>query len=250
LDYGFEAKMNTSLALGILFLSIIVGPAVGQDAQVRVYRLDGSLQCGMGQARTLADDGEILTKLGARVISQEKRIVPAPVIAVCGAPTGAANTFVISSSDWATISKSVMGPAGFELWDPNAKTVLIYKYDGSVQCGGKEPVSLELMAKELTDAGVNIISQRKAYDGRMHSSVCGAATGAINVYEIDISGLQKARDLNFSILEAGPPRLASSRTRLLATDSTPQASEGLPLPWPFPWATGPPYPWPWPWSPP
>ncbi|WGD51448.1 hypothetical protein QA641_39385 [Bradyrhizobium sp. CB1650] len=200
------------------------------EPSVRVFRLDGSLQCGMGKARALGEDRQALEQLGAKVIGEEKRVVPTAIIAVCGAPTGAANTFVISAADWSKILRSFVGPAGFALWDPAAThSVYVYRYDGSVQCGGGEPISLEVMGKELTDAGVKIISQRKGNDGLMHPFVCGAVTGAINVYEIDSADLQKARDRNFSMLQASgptPPSLtfSASAMHLQAVDS-----------WPLPW---------------
>ena len=62
------------------------------DRDVRVYRPDGTLQCGMGRERTLADDKQLLEKLGAKVISLDKRLLPPRVSNVCGAPTGRTNT--------------------------------------------------------------------------------------------------------------------------------------------------------------
>jgi hypothetical protein len=222
-----------------------VGAVIAQEPNVRVFRLDGSLQCGMGKARTLAEDRHELEQLGAKVISEERRVIPAAIIAVCGAPTGGANTYLTSADDWSKILRSFVGPAGFALWDPGASNaVYVYKYDGSVQCGGMEPISLDAMGKELTDAGVKVISQRKGTDGLMHSFVCGATTGAINVYEIDSADLQKARDRNFSVLQASGPT-SHSRTPT-ASAMRMQAADGLPVPWPFPWATAQ-FPWPWPW---
>ncbi|MHC2432735.1 hypothetical protein [Bradyrhizobium sp. USDA 4451] len=223
----------------------MLGPAAAQEPSVRVYRLDGSLQCEMGKARTLAEDRQVLEQLGAKIISEGKRVVPTNIIAVCGAPTGAANSYVILAADWAKILGSFVGPAGFALWDPtDSDAVYVYKYDGSVQCGGGQPISLEAMAKELTDAGITIISQRKGTDGLAHPFVCGATTGAINIYEIDSADLQKARDRHFGALQAGgsaaPPRGP------MAAAIRMQNADGLPLPWPFPWASVP-YPWPWPW---
>lgn len=231
----------------ILFLTTLLtlSSAIAQEAEVRVYRLDGSLQCGMGKVRPLAEDRHALEQLGAKVVSEEKRVIPTAIVAVCGAPTGAANTFMISAADWSKILRSFVGPAGFALWDPAAgNSVYVYKYDGSVQCGGLEPLSLEFMGRELTDAGVRVISQRKGNDGLMHPFVCGAATGAINLYEIDSADLQKARDRSFSVLKAsGPP---SSPRAPMTSAMHMQGADGLPLPWPFPWAAAQ-YPWPWPW---
>lgn len=233
--------------LVLLLMTLLMhGPATAQEPSVRVFRLDGTLQCGMGKARTLAEDREALEQLGAKVNSEEKRVIPTAIIAVCGAPTGAANTYVISAADWAKILRGFVGPAGFALWDPAAgNSAYVYKYDGSVQCGGIEPVPLEIMAKTLTDAGVKILSQHKGNDGLMHQFVCGAVTGAINIYEIDSADLQKARDLKFGVLQTSGPSAAPRAAAAPAVHI--QAGGGLPLPWPFPWAAAAGYPWPWPW---
>src|SRR4051794_11793994 len=121
-----------SLAVLIVTLFGFVS-AHAQESSVRVFRLDGTLQCGMGKARSLAEDRQALEQLGAKVLGEEKRVVPTAIVAVCGAPSGAANTYVISAADWAKILRSLVGPAGFALWDPAAaNSVTVYKYDGSV----------------------------------------------------------------------------------------------------------------------
>ncbi|WP_125179848.1 hypothetical protein [Thiohalobacter thiocyanaticus] len=80
---------------------------------------------------------------------------------------------------------------------------MVYKYDGSVQCE-ESGVAVEDMRRELTRAGVEVVCGRKAQDGRAYPAMCGAATGRINVYTIDESGLDTAEALDFKSVETLP----------------------------------------------
>ncbi|MER9304355.1 hypothetical protein [Mesorhizobium sp. M0496] len=194
------------------------------DKVVRVYRPDGSLQCGLGRARTLKEDQEVLSALGGHAISAEKRIIPVRVPEVCGAPTGRANTYVIKAAEWEFILRSFVGPAGFAEWLYDTPATSVYKYDGTLQCGLGQEIPLTEMAQELVDAGVLVISSHKSSDGLLHIALCGALTGQINVYEIPTPDLHKAMQLGFAPLAsipAGDPTVAT-------------LSDGQPSPWPFP----------------
>lgn len=77
----------------------------------------------------------------------------------------------------------------------NSDRVLVYKYDGSLQCGMGKAVSLDTMAKELS--GIPIHSSIKKKDGLMHIQVCGSITGMANVYEIPTTSLKQAEGKGF-----------------------------------------------------
>lgn len=77
----------------------------------------------------------------------------------------------------------------------NPGRVLVYKYDGSLQCGKGKAQTVEAMAKEL--AGIQIFSSLKKPDGMMHIQVCGSITGMANVYEIAAKDLPKAEAKGF-----------------------------------------------------
>ncbi len=77
---------------------------------------------------------------------------------------------------------------------PNDR-VMVYKYDGSLQCGKGKSVSVEAMQKEL--GGVQVYSSVKKPDGLMHIQVCGSGTGMANVYEIPAKDLKKAESKGF-----------------------------------------------------
>lgn len=77
----------------------------------------------------------------------------------------------------------------------NSDRVLVYKYDGSLQCGMGKAVSLDQMAKELS--GIPIHSSIKKMDGLMHIQVCGSITGMANVFEIPTTNLKQAEGKGF-----------------------------------------------------
>ncbi len=73
--------------------------------------------------------------------------------------------------------------------------VLVYKYDGSLQCKMGKAISVEKMAKDLQ--GIQIFSSFKKQDGLMHIQACGSITGQANVYEIPSQYLKQAEAKGF-----------------------------------------------------
>lgn len=63
---------------------------------VKVFKYDGSLQCGMGKAISLSDMQKELT--GLAVYSAENKPDGLMHIQACGTPTGRANVFEIEKS--------------------------------------------------------------------------------------------------------------------------------------------------------
>jgi hypothetical protein len=78
-------------------------------------------------------------------------------------------------------------------------TVMVYKPDGSLQCGMGKPIPVQEMEKQLQ--GIRVISRENRHDGMMHIQVCGAPTGMINVYEIPSSSLSEAESRGFKKFE-------------------------------------------------
>lgn len=76
-----------------------------------------------------------------------------------------------------------------------ADTVQVFKPDGSLQCGMGRAVPLEEMAGELKN--LKIYKSEKRMDGRLRIMQCGTPTGMCNVYRIDRSSLEKAREYGF-----------------------------------------------------
>lgn len=76
-----------------------------------------------------------------------------------------------------------------------AKNVLVYKYDGTKQCGQGQEITLDAMSRQLRE--IKIISMSKKHDGMMRIQVCGAPTGHANVYEISDADVNKAKSYGF-----------------------------------------------------
>lgn len=83
---------------------------------VWVYKLDGTLQCDQGLEISLEEMQKQLESIGARVLQAKKQMSCNLFASVCGAPTGMANTYEISTEDWERIRRGFVGLLGFDLW--------------------------------------------------------------------------------------------------------------------------------------
>lgn len=79
--------------------------------------------------------------------------------------------------------------------EKKVKTVKVYRYDGTLQCGMGKRISIEEMQKDLKN--VPVISSAHLNDGLMRIQLCGSPTGDANVYEIEETHLEKAKSLGF-----------------------------------------------------
>jgi hypothetical protein len=82
----------------------------------------------------------------------------------------------------------------------SVRTVFVFKLDGTKHCEPYAGESVESMALELVDAGVEVFSSRKGYDGREGIAICGEPTGQINIYEILSLDLASALSMGFKQL--------------------------------------------------
>lgn len=185
----------------LLGLSIVVcwGTAFAEEV-ITLYQLDGSVHCQAVEGITPAGSAELLKQAGVKVISSESRAVPFSVSDACGTPTGKANVVVVNAGDWKKMLRNRPDGHGFGVWVFDRPEVEVYKYDGSLQCGRGKEISPEVMARELTENGVEVKSSRKGSDGRMHIAMCGASNGRLNVYTIPAESLPRARELGFELL--------------------------------------------------
>jgi hypothetical protein len=83
---------------------------------VRVWKHDGTLQCGMGSEIPLEKMQKQLEEIIGSVGGAEKRILPLQIIAVCGHFTGRVNTYEISTEQYYLLKNGTPGDLGFELW--------------------------------------------------------------------------------------------------------------------------------------
>ncbi len=79
--------------------------------------------------------------------------------------------------------------------EKKVKTVKIYRYDGTLQCGMGKRISIDDMQKELKE--IPVLSSAHLNDGLMRIQLCGSPTGDANVYEIEETNLEKAKALGF-----------------------------------------------------
>src|SRR5690606_29354163 len=86
---------------------------------------------------------------------------------------------------------------------PCNETTKVFKYDGSRQCENNG-IPLDVMAQELIGGGVDVICSQKSSNGMAYPAVCGAGTGAINVYLIHQENLSDAEALGFSSVNELP----------------------------------------------
>lgn len=184
-------------------LTVVLPGTVFSADTVKVFRYDGSLQCGMGQAVPLDEMAKELTTVNIKVLSSEKRVVPGFIMPLCGAPTGIANVYEIAKNDLPRIPANQQGLKRFQPWIDAGPSIEVAKYDGSLQCEMGRPVSLDEMAKELRAANIAVLAKAKKADGIQHPQMCGASTGMMNVYRIETSDLAKARALGFVLYIEG-----------------------------------------------
>jgi hypothetical protein len=78
-------------------------------------------------------------------------------------------------------------------------TILVYKADGSLQCGMGKGLTPAEMEKQLE--GIKVFSRDRRSDGLMHIQICGHPTGMINVFEISAASLKDAESKGFKKLE-------------------------------------------------
>jgi hypothetical protein len=73
----------------------------------------------------------------------------------------------------------------------------VYKSDGQTQCHDNG-VDEDVMARELTNAGIDVLCSQKGSDGYAYCMACGCGAGRINVYTIHAQNVPDAQDLGFA----------------------------------------------------
>ncbi len=84
------------------------------------------------------------------------------------------------------------------------ETLFVGKTDGSKQCGMGDEISLEEMQAQL--GSIRVYSAKKGSDGLIRVTLCGAPTGALNLYEINKSDLEAAKSMGFRLWESKETR--------------------------------------------
>ena len=190
--------MKMALTLPLLVL-IPLGLASAEEI-VTVYQFAGTVQCSPDPGVAPDKAADLLRGQGVKVVAAQRRKLPLPVIVRCGAPTGEVNVLEVPAADWTVFSAQNADGGGYGIWVFEQPTVDVYKYDGTLQCGLGKESSLDAMAEDLTAAGIEVLASRKDKDGLDHIAVCGASTGAINVYTISQAALGIAEQIGFDPL--------------------------------------------------
>ena len=190
--------MRMALALPLLVL-IPLGLASAEEI-ITIYQFAGTLQCSPDPGVAPDKAADLLRGQGVKVVAAQRRKLPLPVIVRCGAPTGEVNVLEVPAADWTVFSAQNADGGGYGIWVFERPTVDVYKYDGTLQCGLGKESPLAAMAEELTAAGIEVLAGRKDKDGLDHIAVCGASTGAINVYTISQAALAIAEQIGFDPL--------------------------------------------------
>lgn len=82
-----------------------------------------------------------------------------------------------------------------EKYENPERRVFVFKQDGSKQCEPGTAISLNKMARELKN--IKTFSKKKGQSDSAVISLCGAHGTGINVFEIGIKDLEKAKELGF-----------------------------------------------------
>jgi hypothetical protein len=190
--------MKTALTLCLLALAPLSHAA--PEEIITVYQLAGTVQCSPNLGVAPEKAADLLRGQGVKVISASRRKLPVRIITRCGAPTGEANVLEVPSADWAVFSAQNADGGGYGIWVFEQPCLEIYKYDGTLQCGLGKEIPVDAMAEELTSAGIEVLASRKGKDGLDHIAVCGASTGAVNIYTISLAALRTAEQFGFDPL--------------------------------------------------
>ena len=82
-------------------------------------------------------------------------------------------------------------------------SISLYKYAGSVQCTGGGMLLSE-MERQLTGAGIQVLSSACGFDGNVYAAVCGGADGRIGIFEVPEAQAQAASTVGFAPLSNLP----------------------------------------------
>jgi hypothetical protein len=188
------------LALTLTLSLLAPAGLAATDETLHVYQFAGTVQCSPDPGVKAEQAADLLRGQGVKVILAQRRKLPLSVAVRCGAPTGEVNVIEVPAADWALFTAQNADSGGYGVWVFEQPTVEVYRYDGTLQCGLGKEIPLEVTAAELTAAQIEVLASRKGRDGLDHIGVCGASTGAINVFTIAQKSLAAAERLGFDPL--------------------------------------------------
>lgn len=84
-----------------------------------------------------------------------------------------------------------------------AASAKVFKYRGSQQCTGGGASIAELQ-QQLSSAGIAVSASSCGTDGNLRAAVCGGPDGAIAIFEIPASQVERSSSLSFLPLSKLP----------------------------------------------
>ncbi len=185
----------------LLVLPLALAAAnLSANETLTIYQFAGQVQCFPGDGVPVAEAADLLRAQGLKVRSAERRHLPIDIGRHCGAPAAEANVLTLSVTDWAAFMAKNPDAGGYGVWTFDDGQIEVYMYDGTLQCGQGEEIPLARQEEMLTSKGIEVLKSHKGTDGFLHIAVCGASTGAINIFAIKPDDLAAARELGFSRL--------------------------------------------------
>lgn len=198
-------KLYAAILVGIYSLLLtMTASAVGNPGQeiarqIKVFKYDQSTQCN-NDGIPLKEMKQELTDAGIQVYCAQKGNDGNPYLAVCGGATGNINIYLIGISDLRLAQRLGFAPVrtleNYRDQPCKQHPPKVFKYDQSTQCNN-DGIPLEVMERELIEAGIDVKCSQKANDGMMYPAVCGGGTGDINVYLIQPENIPDAAQLGF-----------------------------------------------------
>lgn len=140
--------------------------------------------CTTGNCRQIANE---------RIKAQENP--PPPAVAVPNASAGGSAATGRATKGATDKAKAEVGAKKTTTSRPAGETVVVYKYDGSLQCGMGKAIPVRDMEHELS--GIPVLERENKPDGMMHIQVCGQPTGMVNAYVIPLVKLPDAERRGF-----------------------------------------------------
>ncbi len=109
---------------------------------------------------------------------------------------------VIAEQQKAAAEKNAAPPTtvqkgGVTVTKTAVEKVMVYKYDGTLQCNQGKLIPIELMKKDLD--GITVYSQSSKPDGVMRIQLCGTPTGMAHLFEIAKADVDKAIAKGFQV---------------------------------------------------
>lgn len=84
------------------------------------------------------------------------------------------------------------------------QTIRVAKSNGAKQCEFGSAITPDAMRADLTGAGIAVSGTACGGDGMAYPAVCGAGSGGLNIFEIALADLEKAKALGFAPLSNWP----------------------------------------------